>query len=129
MTSTIAPITTITKQNITDVVADIESKLAVLGQYYGLEFVLSRKKYTDETISFTVEGSIKNSPKLAKLLDDNLKYLGLPSDTIGSKVKLEGIIYTVTSVDPKMRAYPVMVKNSNNQTYKISVQIYKSSRV
>lgn len=120
---------TITKTNITEIISDIESNLALLGQYYGLEFVLSRKRYTDATISFAVEGSIKDSPKVAKMLDIKLSSLGLPLDTIGSKIMLSGNIYTVTSVDPKKRSYPVIVKDSNNRTYKISVMSYKNNRI
>ncbi len=119
----------ITKTNITEIISEIELNLALLGQYYGLEFVLSRKRYSDVTISFAVEGFIKDSPEVAKMFDIKLSSLGLPLDTIGSKVRVESNIYTVTSVDSKKRTYPVTIKDSIGHPYRISVLSYKNSRI
>lgn len=122
-------LTDISKNNIKDILSDIEANLALLGQYYGLEFQLSKKKFTVATISFSVEASIKDSPKVEAEKNRKLTMLGLPKDTIGSKLNVKGRIYTVSHIDLKKRAYPIIVKDDSGKTYKISVSMYNANRI
>lgn len=119
----------ITKLNAGEIISDVESSLAMLGEFYGLKFTLSKKKYSDVNISFSVEVVIENSPKVAKMMDDKLARLGLPSDTMNSVCSINSKRLTVVSIDVAKRSFPVIVKDDTGHTYKISVSQYLRNRI
>jgi len=121
-------ITSISKPTAQEIFKDIEANLDMLGQYYGLKFAISVKRYNDISISLKLEGVLTNSPKAEQITSNNYVMIGLPADCIGSKVKIAGKLYTVSNIDLKKRKFPVIIKDSFGGTYKISVDNYLRAR-
>jgi hypothetical protein len=111
---TMKTITEFNKGNIADLRREIEAALSDALSKFGLKAKLGSLKC--ESTQFTGAITVSTPDNAGKQFAENAILWGLKPEWFGQSFEYEGEMYTITGINPRRRAYPVIAKSKPGPT-------------
>lgn len=120
-------VTSINRDNIKDIIADMERALKSVGDKYGVDFSRKSARFTAGDFNIGFKCEVRNK-KEGVLTSEEEQYnfnrvrYNLPELGFSYLSEVGGLTMTVVGWSNRARKYPVKLQGSDGRTYKTSVE-------